>query len=333
MMVDGEHALAFIQESRVPTGLGGHCWYGVYAALVIDIVDPNGQGYVKVKLPWALDTGESEYTAWARLATLMAGKNRGSWFMPEVNDEVLICFEAGDPRRPYILGALWNGKDEPPQTMDKEGKNNIKVLRSRGGITITLDDTAEKEMLTLETPKHQKMTLKDESPALVLETDGGQKVTLMDEAATVIVETKGGQKVTLKDEPASLILETTAGQKVTLSDEPSSLELKTAAGQKVSMMDEPPSITITDVLQSSIMLGEAGITLSAFGNTLELGEAGITLASAELLSIEASTIEVAASMITAEAAMTEFVGVVNAPTVIAESVVGAAYTPGGGNIL
>jgi phage baseplate assembly protein gpV len=328
----GQSPLELIQESRVPTGLGGR-WYGVYSALVTDIVDPNGQGYIKVKLSWAVDNGEGEYAAWARLATFMAGKNRGSWFIPDVNDEVLVCFEAGDPRRPCVIGALWNGKDSPPETMDKEGKNNIKVLRSRDGIKITLDDTQDKDMLTLETPKGQKATFKDETPSVILETKGGQKVTLTDQPASLIIETKGGQKVTLKDEPASLTVETTGGQKVTLSDAPASVEIKTTGGQKVSLMDTPPSINVTDSLGSSIEFGPLGITISSSGSSVEVGATGITLTSGAIVSIEASTVEITSAMISAEAAITEFVGVVNTPTLIAESIVGTAYTPGAGNIL
>ena len=108
-------------DERVPSGLGGR-WYGVYPALVTDIKDPDGQGRVKVTLPWSPDTGGARYEAWARLATLMGGNNRGSWFVPDVNDEVLVAFEGGDTRRPYVVGALWNGSDTPPDSMDGGGR-------------------------------------------------------------------------------------------------------------------------------------------------------------------------------------------------------------------
>ncbi|MEO8956416.1 MAG: phage baseplate assembly protein V [Ktedonobacteraceae bacterium] len=324
--------LAMIQDGRLPVGLGG-LWYGVYPAIVTDIVDPDGQGRVKVKLPWAVDNGTEEYGAWARLATLMGGNNRGSWFIPDVADEVLLSFEAGDPRRPYVIGALWNGKDTPPQTMDAKGVNNPKVLCSRRSIKITLDDTEGKETLTLETPKGQKVTLRDESPSLTLETTGGQKITLKDEPASVTIETKAGQKITLKDEPASAIIETTSGQKVTLMDEPTSLTLETTVGQKLAMIGEPPSMLLTDSLGSSILFGESGITLSAFGNSILLEEAGITIASPEMVSIEATTVEITSPIVTVEAAVTEFVGIVNTPSLIAESIVSPTYTPGAGNLI
>ena len=86
----------------------------------------------------------------------MAGNNRGAWFIPDVDDEVLVAFEAGDARRPYVIGAIWNGKDAPPESMDDSGNNDRKVLRSRNGVKVTLDDQDGKEQLILETPGGQK---------------------------------------------------------------------------------------------------------------------------------------------------------------------------------
>ena len=63
-----------------------------------------------------------------------------SWFVPDVNDEVLVVFEGGDTRRPYVVGGLWNGSDAAPESMDGGGNNYKKVLRSRNGVKVTLDD-------------------------------------------------------------------------------------------------------------------------------------------------------------------------------------------------
>ena len=101
--------------------------YGVVIGIVTNNNDPKSQGRIKVKFPWLDQKYESE---WARLASPMAGKNRGLYCLPEVEDEVLVMFEHGDVRRPYILGALWNGKDAPPAENDK-GENNLRLLKSR----------------------------------------------------------------------------------------------------------------------------------------------------------------------------------------------------------
>lgn len=228
-----------ILEARLPVGLGGR-WYGVYPALVSDIRDPDGQGRVLVTLPWSPDPDNGRYEAWARVATFMGGNNRGSWFIPDVNDEVLIVFEAGDVRRPYVIGALWNGSDTPPESMDGSGQNFLKVLRSRNGVKVTLDDTDGREQLILETP--------------------------------------GGQRMTLKDGPGAV-----------------------------------------EIVDSN-------------GNSVKLETSGITVNAAAKVTINASQVEVSAGMVTVNAAMSKFSGVVQADTVISNSVVSASYTPGAGNI-
>lgn len=167
------------------TNLAAARWLGVFPALVIDIKDPDSQGRVKVSLPWAHDAGGQRYEAWARLATLMGGANRGSWFVPDVNDEVLVAFEGGDARRPYVLGGLWNGSDGPPETMDGAGRNDKKVLRSRNGVKVTLDDASGTETLTLETPGGQKATLKDGPGSIELSDANGNSIKLDTSGITI----------------------------------------------------------------------------------------------------------------------------------------------------
>jgi Type VI secretion system/phage-baseplate injector OB domain len=170
-------------------------WCAVHSAIVTNNKDPEGRGRVKVKLPAAA------VEAWARLATPMAGRTRGSFFIPEVEDEVLVAFEAGDPRRPYVLGALWS------------------------------------------------------------------------------------------------------------SDRPD--------GNEVAVDDGPGSIEIKDGQGNSIRLEPAGVTVTAGGK----------------VTINASTVEVSASMLTVNAGMSRFSGVVQAETLIATSVIAASYSPGAGNVV
>lgn len=178
-----------IIDERLPGGLGGR-WYGVFPALVVDIKDPDGQGRVKIQLPWSPDTRDQQYETWARLVTLQGGNNRGSWFIPDVNDEVLVTFEAGNPRRPYVLGGLWNGRDAPPATMDGAGKNNEKVLRSRNGVKVTLDDSDGRERLLLETPGGQKLTLQDGPGTITIADSNGNSIKLESSGMTLTTSAK-----------------------------------------------------------------------------------------------------------------------------------------------
>jgi uncharacterized protein involved in type VI secretion and phage assembly len=229
-----------IDLERAATGPGG-LFYGVYPALVVDLGDPDGQGRVKVRLPWSPDADGDAYEVWARIATLMAGNNRGTWYIPDVDDEVLVAFEGGNPRRPYVVGALWNGQDAPPESMDGAGENNKKVIRSRNGVKITIDDQTGQE--------------------------------------NIIIETPGGQMLTMKDGPGVIEIE------------------------------------------------------DSNGNTIKLDTSGITITSALRVKIDAgTTVEVNASMVTVNAGMSRFSGVVQCDTLISNAVVSASYTPGAGNI-
>lgn len=119
--------------------------HGVTVGVVTNNQDPEGRGRVKLRLPWLSDSDESN---WARVMTPMAGKDRGLYLLPEVDDEVLVMFEHGRVDHPFVLGALWNGEDTPPAT-NADGTNSLRVLKSRSGHTITLDDTEGRETITI----------------------------------------------------------------------------------------------------------------------------------------------------------------------------------------
>jgi uncharacterized protein involved in type VI secretion and phage assembly len=118
---------------------------GVVIGIVTNNKDPDNLGRVKVRFPWLSDSDES---AWARVAAPMAGKDRGLYFLPEVDDEVLVVFEHGDMRFPYVLGALWNGQEKPPAKND-DGKNDVRLIKSRSGHVIRLTDEANKEKIEI----------------------------------------------------------------------------------------------------------------------------------------------------------------------------------------
>lgn len=151
--------------------------YGVTIGVVTNNQDPDKLGRIKVKFPWLSDQQES---AWARLLSPMAGNDRGFYCLPEVDDEVLVAFDHGQVDFPYILGALWNGKDKPPGTND-DGKNNQRLIKSRSGHVIILDDAdgAEKIIIRDKTTKNEividskqnTMTIKVEQD-LKIETKG-----------------------------------------------------------------------------------------------------------------------------------------------------------------
>jgi phage protein D len=156
---------------RPPQALAPHVVVGV----VTNNRDEENLARVKVKFPTLFEQDES---FWARLAVPMAGKERGYLTMPEVNDEVLIAFEHGDPNRPFVLGSLWNGQDVPPkgtaELVDGSGVVNQRIWRSRSGHLFLFDDTDGKESIRIidKTDKnHITITSSDNKLEVHLEGD------------------------------------------------------------------------------------------------------------------------------------------------------------------
>jgi uncharacterized protein involved in type VI secretion and phage assembly len=127
-------ASVFAGQIHTAEGEAGRVYEPVIG-IVTDNKDPSKLGRVKVKFPVLSDQDTSW---WCPIVMLGAGKNRGWFFIPEKDDEVLCVFEHGDFTRPVVVGALWNGKDKPSDKND--GKNERRVIKSRQGNKITLDD-------------------------------------------------------------------------------------------------------------------------------------------------------------------------------------------------
>ncbi|MGH2733825.1 MAG: VgrG-related protein [Actinomycetota bacterium] len=153
---------------------------GVVPAIVTNARDPQNLCRVKLKFPWMSDTFETD---WVRTVQPGAGAGRGTMILPEVNDEVLVAFEHGDIRRPYVLGGLYNGVDKPPSTPSplidaNSGNVDLRGFVSRTGHRLLFSDARGKEHVELQ-------------------TGGGKFVVLLDKANTAIEITSGG-KVTIK---------------------------------------------------------------------------------------------------------------------------------------
>jgi len=208
-------------------------------ARVTSLDDPDSLNRVQVRLLAFDDVAQQDAPMWARVVTPFAGKDRGTFFLPDVDDEVLVVFVQGDPRHPLVIGGLWNGNATAPADISG-GKNRYKRIKSKNGIVITLDDQDGQETLQLETP--------------------------------------GGCKLTLKDGPGTCTLE------------------------------------------------------DSNGNSVKLESAGITVQASAKVTVQASSVAVSAGMVTVDAGMSKFSGVVQCDTLISNSVVSSSYTPGAGNI-
>lgn len=135
--------------------------------------DPDGEDRIKVRLPLV---SVSEEGIWARLATLDAGKDRGTFFRPEIGDEVVVGFLGDDPRYPVVLGMCHSSAKPAPEPASD--KNHHKGYVSREKMKLTFDD--EKKIIHLETPGGNKLTLSEDKKGILIEDQNGNKITLDD---------------------------------------------------------------------------------------------------------------------------------------------------------
>lgn len=215
---------------------------GTYLATVVAVNDPDGLGRVQVRLV-AFDGPQSQNgPLWARVAVPFAGDNRGSFFIPDVDDEVLVSFINGDPRQPIVIGGLWNGRSAVPETLGGSG------------------DRVDRWTIT---------------------GKAGTRIAIIEEQAseaTISFTTPGGV----------------------------SGELTDSGGGKIEF---------------------------TIGNTtLTYDMQGVTITTGMKVKVQATQVEISASMVTVNAGMSRFSGVVQADTVITNSVISTSYTPGAGNI-
>ena len=182
--------------------------YGVVTALVTNNKDTAGLGRVKVKYPWLSEEDEGY---WARIAAPMAGKDRGLYFLPEVNDEVLVAFEQGDWRFPYVLGALWNGHDAPPEK-NGDGKNDVRVIKSRSGHLVRLTDTDGKEKIEI-IDKTQQNSIVFDTAKNTITISADKDIKLSATQGTIKLD---AQKIEIKSS-GSTTIESAAGMDVKAS--------------------------------------------------------------------------------------------------------------------
>ncbi len=257
--------------------------YGVVVGIVKDIQDPENQGRIRVSYPWRVDEttqhvgegseeGDNVDSTWARMATLNAGDDRGTWFIPEIEDEVLLAFHHGDPQRPYIIGTLWHKGAMPPEQMDGDGKNHLRTIKSRSGHVIRFDDNLEDKTSKIEVTSSAGHTL------VFDETDGEENVTL---------QTIGGHQLVFSDKSGAPKVEMTssAGHTITLDDAP--------GGEKVTVADKSGSNQIEiDSVQNAIAI-KSGVKLSIESTQIDIkASASMNIQSSGTLAIKGALVQI-----------------------------------------
>lgn len=152
--------------------------------VVIGKVTAVRPGEVKLEFPWLHENdSEKKESDWARIATAMAGNGRGTFFMPEVDDEVLVAFDQGDFSYPYVIGFLWNGKDKPP------GSNNqVRAIKTKSGHTIEFDDSPGQGKIKIKSQGRQNIEITDSPAAITIQTKMQNEIRIDDTSGTITLK-------------------------------------------------------------------------------------------------------------------------------------------------
>lgn len=163
-------------------------YFGVFPALVTDIVDEEQLGRIQIKFPW-LGTDGAEVHAWATLLTPYADADQGFEVLPAVGTQVVVGFEAGDLRRPYILGSAWNGQEQMPEAA--AAANNKRLIKTRSGSLLEFDDSDGAAKVTLSMKSGHQLVLDDGSQEVLLKHKNGCLIKF-DSSGNVTVTAMGG---------------------------------------------------------------------------------------------------------------------------------------------
>jgi phage protein D len=209
---------------------------GVVVGLVSNNNDPNGAGRIRVRFPWLSDNDES---AWAPMATPMTGNGRGFQYIPEIDDEVLVAFEHGDIDRPYIIGCLWNGVDTPPlspsDAVAGDGKVNKRIIKSRSGHIVLLDDTSGSESITIQDKNGNQIVFNSSDNSMKIKVQGDLTIEAQ---GSIKISGMAGVEISSQ---ATMSVKGTAG---TTIEGTATLTLKDGAGAEIDMAG--PAVTINN---------------------------------------------------------------------------------------
>jgi uncharacterized protein involved in type VI secretion and phage assembly len=168
--------------------------------------DPDKLGRIRVEYTMFSGTILSN---WCRVASFFAGKDQGAYFLPALETEVLVAFEAGNMNVPYVIGALWNGKDLPP-VVGEAAQQTVKIIKTQGGSVIKIDDTSGSEKIEIVDKSGGNSILIDIAQKKVAITSAGDisltaaqgKITLS--ATAVEITGTNGLEMTAGEEGAKL---------------------------------------------------------------------------------------------------------------------------------
>ena len=223
---------------------------GIVTGTVKDNYNKDYPGMVKVEL--FLGEEGKNVTGWVAVMSPYAGANFGFYALPEVGSEVVVAFNMGDRNRPVVIGSLWSGKNKLPKGSATE-KNTVKQLITKGGNEIVIDDTQNKQKITLKTKK-EKVFILDEDKNTITLSDKGNKNGITIDSAKGQVTVTADKKLVLKVGGSAAVTVDGTGKKITLKsatvalNADNQLDLK---GQNVKLSGTAVKVNGSSSLQMS----------------------------------------------------------------------------------
>lgn len=246
-------------DTELLTGLAGLApresdrVYGVMVGIVTNNQDPEGLGRVKLRFPWLSQEHESN---WARVTSPMAGNDRGLYVLPEVDDEVLVAFEHGEIAHPVVVGMLWNGKDKEV-AHNKNGKNHVRMIRSRAGHVLEFYDDPDDARVTLISSKGAVVQIDDKNEKISISTQGGSAYPKEADGSSRPSVTPGTENyVCIDKKNKKITMETTSGEILIKAKDKITLEAK-------EILTKSSADTKMDVGANFEMKAKSNMTLKA----------------------------------------------------------------------
>jgi uncharacterized protein involved in type VI secretion and phage assembly len=236
---------------------------GVAIGLVVEVDARLAR--VRVRFPWMEPPVDS---FWAPIASLLAGKKRGARFMPEIGDEALIAFDRGQFDHPYVVGFLWNGVDEAPDSVVTN-----RLIVTPGGHELRFEDKDGDRRIVIKTAGAHKVALDDKAKSITVESTQGHRLEILDGDGTVTLATKNGGKVTLGNVPGTAVVEASQNR---VSLGPGGITIEVGTGTAISVTAPVVNVSaamtsFSGVVQASTIMAGTVITSAVVSNSYTAG--------------------------------------------------------------
>ncbi|WP_165750317.1 type VI secretion system Vgr family protein [Cellulophaga sp. Z1A5H] len=233
--------------------------------VVLDNNDPDGLGRIKVQFGWQRRMGTS--TPWIKMNTPYGGNGKGFYFIPELNEEVLVGFENNNPEKPYVLSAGFNSSAKSGVA---DAENNIKAIMTRSGHIIELNDTDGGEMITIKDKNENLFSINTSANNIIIHANNDVSINAENNISVSAKESilLSAKNVTISAEEN---INMTAGKDFTNS-----------VGENLNVMTKNKNL----IVQENLMIDAKVSETVADEITLDSKDQNLTLASGKTVDIQ-----------------------------------------------